>query len=140
MEDEGEQGQEEDDSIIPHPQNLDINTDDGNIHPDSTANFDVVSGLWTFLALSTHKPYENMNHPKLIHYTQMRNAIINSSNLNPETGLCSCINLKPETTGKNCACGAGFENSQPEYKGRATLYTRMECFIYSVSVKQANVR
>ena len=28
------------------------------------------------------------------------------------------------------------ENSQPEYKGRATMYTRMgaaECFIYSVS-------
>ena len=73
-EDEGEQGQEEDDeddSIIPHAQNLDINTDDGNIHPDSTANFDVASGLWTFSALSTHKPYENMNDPKLIHYTQI---------------------------------------------------------------------
>ena len=115
---------------------MDINTDDGIIHPDSTANFDVISGLWTFSALSTHKPHENMNHPKLIHYTQMCNDIINLSNLNPETGLYSCINLKPETTGENCACGAGFENSQPEYKGRATLYTRMEaaeCFIYSVS-------
>ena len=43
--------------------------------------------------------------------------------------------MKPDTTGKNCACGAGFANSQPQYKGRATLYTRMgavECFIYSV--------
>ena len=43
--------------------------------------------------------------------------------------------MKPDTTGKNCACGADFANSQPQYKGRATLYTRMgavECFIYSV--------
>ena len=138
-EDEGEEEQEEedeDDIIIPHPGNLDINTDDGNIHPDSKPNFDVVSGLWTFSALSTHKPYDNMSDPKLIHYTQMHNDVINSSNLNPETGLYSFIKLKPETTGKNCACGPGFENSQPEYKGRATLYTRMgaaECLIYSVS-------
>ena len=113
---------------------MDINTDGGNIHPD--CGFDVVSGLWIFSALSKHKPYENMNDPKLIHYTQMRNDIINSSNLNAETGLYSCIKLKPETTRKNCTCGAGFENSQSEYKGRATLYTRMgaaECFMYSVS-------
>ena len=102
-EDEGEPGHEEDDeddSIIPHPQNLDINIDDGNIPPDSTANFDVVSGLWIFSALSTHKPYENMNDSKLIHYTQMHNDIINSSNLNPEMGLYSCIKLKPEKNWK----------------------------------------
>ena len=47
-EDEGEEEQEEDDeddTIIPHPGNLDINTDDRNRHPESTPNFDVVSGL-----------------------------------------------------------------------------------------------
>ena len=89
-EDEGEEMQEEDDqddTVIPHPSTVDINTDDGDLHPDSTANFDVVSGLWTFSALSTHKPYDNMSDPKLIHYTQVQNDVVNSSNLNPETGL-----------------------------------------------------
>ena len=135
-EDEGEEGQEEDykdDTIIPHPDIADVNTDDIDLHPDSTANFDVTSGLWTFSALSTHKPYENMFDPKLIHYTQLRNDV-NSSNFNPETGLYTSIKLQPETAGKTCACGAGFGNSQPQYKGRATLYTRMgavECLMYS---------
>ena len=47
-EDEGEEVQEEDDeddTISHHPDTVDINTDDGDLHQDSTANFDVVSGL-----------------------------------------------------------------------------------------------
>ena len=171
-EDEGEEGQEEDDedhTIIPHPDNLDINTDDRNLHPDSTANFDVVSGLWTFSVLSTHKPYDNMSDPKLIQYTQMCNDVINSSNLNPETRLYSCIKLKPKTTRKIVlvvqVLGVLNQNTKAKLHctqkqlGKLCLWCRFwefstriqrqsytvhkgaaECFIYSVSCQAGHVR
>ena len=64
-----------------------MNSEDADINVQDSGNFNRETGLWNFKSLSTHKPFENSMDPGLIFGTQERNDLVNSSNIDIDSGV-----------------------------------------------------
>ena len=106
--DENSEEDEQDVCNIQGP-NEETNADDMNLEMETTGNFDKDTGLWNFKALSKHQPYGNMMDLNLVCYTQKRNVFVTSQNFDPDFGVYRNAELKPETQGIDCNCGAGYK-------------------------------
>ena len=90
-------------------------------------------------SLSKHTP-KDMMHPQNVNSTMQRNDLVNSQNLDPNTGLYSTYNLKPCILGASgapmqCNCGSQYSHAADNAveKFSSTLYTctgavHMKCY------------
>ena len=134
-------------NLAPPPPQQDIaNNDDINIRPDQEVHFDYNTGLWSFPALSKHKPVGE-NSMDLLNSTKLRNDVTVSHNMNDDSGVYQDYSLTPgfiENNGnfKMCACGAGYnENCVPKLQFEANMFTRMGvvlCKCYNVECSSGN--
>ena len=104
-------------------QQEEVNSEDADINVRDSGNFNRETGLWNFKSLSTHKPFENSMDPGLIFETQERNDIVNSSNIDIDSGVYKQLDLKPCVNGKICPCGELYVEEM--YVGVSSVYCQM---------------
>ena len=119
-------------------QQEEVNSEDEDINVQDSSNFNGETGLWNFKSLSTHKPFKNSMDPGLIFGTQQRNDLVNSSNIDIDSGVYKELDLKPCVNGKICPCGELYV--QEMYVGVSTVYCQMgplqcKCYSYKCPTK-----
>ena len=117
---------------VTHVQQEEVSSEDADINVQDSGNFNWETGLWNFKSLSTHKPFENSMDPGLIFGTQERNDLVNSSNIDIDSGVYKELHLKPCVNGKICQHGECYVEEM--CVGVYTVY----CILYTAKWDPSN--